>query len=597
MPKWRSSTTTSGRRCRTCSTASSGVDATATHVQALAARAGPGPRRGTGRCRRRSPHSGPCLQRCQAPRTPALQVAATLPSGTPARLPVGKARRCFRCGCESRGSSFSGMRGGLTVAEAADALGTSPQTVRALLRKGQLRGEQRPWGSRYVWEVSPEGLEEFLSQYGRLDGRRRSPAPPAAVEQPEEAAAPAPGRRRRRSCHRARTPSAQPPRTRTTTSRSSAPPPALCSCGPAAARRSSWWCSASRSCSSTQRRGPSRTPCGSTSSARPTVFRGLVAAKAELRAPGRSATSPCSSGSTSSSPAVAPGSSGDAAASWRSSRRRWSSASLFASAAAAHWQTYVLWRHRQTFGVVDPVHGKDVGFFVFSLPFEVLVSGAAALARRGGGRRRGARPPRSRDARPATAPRDVRGAGPPRRPRRRLPARGRLEAAARAVPARAAAARRRRQPVVRRRGLRRRPRPHAGPGDPRRRWPSSWRCVCVAAPFVARRRVRAGATGRLVGVPAAVAGRRWCGRRRWSWSRRSSSGSSSTPTRSSASSRTSSGRWWRPGRPGARPDRRSSRTSPTGGSPPRTSASVDRRLAHVADLGHLAARATGCGSW
>ncbi|MCW2764580.1 MAG: hypothetical protein JWO11_539 [Nocardioides sp.] len=49
--------------------------------------------------------------------------------------------------------------------------------------------------------------------------------------------------------------------------------------------------------------------------------------------------------------------------------------SLFASAAEGHWQTFLLWRHRQPFGVVDPIHGRDVGFFVFTLPFELLVSG------------------------------------------------------------------------------------------------------------------------------------------------------------------------------------------------------------------------------
>ena len=40
------------------------------------ARAGPAPSRGTARCRRRSPRSGPCLRACQARRRPALQVAA-----------------------------------------------------------------------------------------------------------------------------------------------------------------------------------------------------------------------------------------------------------------------------------------------------------------------------------------------------------------------------------------------------------------------------------------------------------------------------------------------------------------------------------------
>ncbi len=46
---------------------------------------------------------------------------------------------------------------------------------------------------------------------------------------------------------------------------------------------------------------------------------------------------------------------------------------LFASAADAHWPTYLLWRHRQPFGTVDPLSGRDAGFFVFSLPFYLEV--------------------------------------------------------------------------------------------------------------------------------------------------------------------------------------------------------------------------------
>jgi uncharacterized membrane protein (UPF0182 family) len=49
-------------------------------------------------------------------------------------------------------------------------------------------------------------------------------------------------------------------------------------------------------------------------------------------------------------------------------------ASYFASSAAGHWETFLLWWHRQSFGVRDPVHGRDVGFFIFSLPFERAVS-------------------------------------------------------------------------------------------------------------------------------------------------------------------------------------------------------------------------------
>ena len=68
---------------------------------------------------------------------------------------------------------LSQMADDLTVEDAADALGTTPQTVRTLLRKGELRGRKQPWGSRFVWVPSRKGVAEFLSQYGRLDGRRR----------------------------------------------------------------------------------------------------------------------------------------------------------------------------------------------------------------------------------------------------------------------------------------------------------------------------------------------------------------------------------------------------------------------------------------
>ncbi len=259
------------------------------------------------------------------------------------------------------------MRGGLTVAEAAAALGTSPQTVRALLRKGQLRGEQRPWGSRYVWEVTPDGLEEFLSQYGRLDGRRRSPAP-ALVVAPPEAAAPEPepatdvpppeapaeepvdDLEEHRSAGR---PLLLRPRGRATAVLVVLGLPLLLVYGAVRTVPDALWF---------DELGQGAT------------FRGLVAAKAELHAlvggvvagfiwvnlylAGRDT--------------------------WLARRRSGVLAlvaaslvvaSIFASSAAVHWQTYVLWRHRQTFGVVDPVHGRDLGFFVFTLPFEVVVSG------------------------------------------------------------------------------------------------------------------------------------------------------------------------------------------------------------------------------
>src|SRR3954453_9206049 len=61
----------------------------------------------------------------------------------------------------------------LTVDEAAAALGTSPQTVRKLLRDGELSGRKQAWGSRFVWFPSRKGVDEFLSENGRLEGRRR----------------------------------------------------------------------------------------------------------------------------------------------------------------------------------------------------------------------------------------------------------------------------------------------------------------------------------------------------------------------------------------------------------------------------------------
>ncbi len=43
---------------------------------------------------------------------------------------------------------------------------------------------------------------------------------------------------------------------------------------------------------------------------------------------------------------------------------------LFAGASATgQWRSFSLWRHSQEFGTQDPYFNKDVGFYVFSLPF------------------------------------------------------------------------------------------------------------------------------------------------------------------------------------------------------------------------------------
>ena len=77
------------------------------------------------------------------------------------------------------------------MAEAADALGTSPQTVRRLLRNGELRGRRQPWGDRFVWVPSREGVSEFLSHQGRLDGRRRKRPATAELRRAPDITSPA----------------------------------------------------------------------------------------------------------------------------------------------------------------------------------------------------------------------------------------------------------------------------------------------------------------------------------------------------------------------------------------------------------------------
>lgn len=54
-------------------------------------------------------------------------------------------------------------------------------------------------------------------------------------------------------------------------------------------------------------------------------------------------------------------------------------AALAGIAQAASWETYLLWWHGGAFGEVDPVFGRDVGFFVFALPaFKGIVGAATA---------------------------------------------------------------------------------------------------------------------------------------------------------------------------------------------------------------------------
>jgi uncharacterized protein len=288
----------------------------------------------------------------------------------------------------------------LTVDEAASALGTTPQTVRTLLRQGELRGRKQPWGSRFIWIPSRKGVDEFLSQNGRLDGRRRRhPGSVATLDEPAEAATFA-------------TPVQAPPIDSAGTPSRDLPPapgaPGGATPPPQDPDRYEPW-----------RVAHDSRPFFLRARGRATVFLVVVGvplllayvaayfftdalwfkelgqlsvlghtveAKAELYviAGGTAAFVIGANLAVAVSRANIAWTRGATLAVAAVSVV---AGSYFASAASGHYQTFLLWRHRQTFGVTDPLHGKDVGFFVFTLPFEraavhylFLLAAAAAVA-------------------------------------------------------------------------------------------------------------------------------------------------------------------------------------------------------------------------
>ncbi|HEX6507981.1 MAG TPA: UPF0182 family protein, partial [Chloroflexota bacterium] len=46
-------------------------------------------------------------------------------------------------------------------------------------------------------------------------------------------------------------------------------------------------------------------------------------------------------------------------------------------ALAGGWQTYLLAQHSQNFGITDPVHHRDIGFYVFTMPWRETLAGFA----------------------------------------------------------------------------------------------------------------------------------------------------------------------------------------------------------------------------
>jgi uncharacterized protein len=292
------------------------------------------------------------------------------------------------------------MQDDLTVAEAADTLGTSPQTVRALLRKGELQGRKQAWGGRFVWVPSRKGVDEFLSQNGRLDGRRRRhPGSDAGKVETVGAGT------------SATTVRAPPVDSASAPAHHLPPPPGAP--GPVEPPPQDPYLY------DPERVAPASAPFFLRVRGRATlflvvvgvplllayvaahfladalwfedlgqlsVFGHTVAAKAELYAVagGTAAVVIGANLATAVSRANIVWTRG---ATFAVAAVSVVVGSYFAAAASGHWQTFMLWQHRQTFGVTDPLHGKDVGFFVFTLPFEravvhylFLLAAAAAVA-------------------------------------------------------------------------------------------------------------------------------------------------------------------------------------------------------------------------
>ena len=275
------------------------------------------------------------------------------------------------------------MSDDLTVTEAAEALGTSAQTVRALLRKGELRGRRQAWGTRYVWVPSQKGVDEFLSQHGRLDGRRRRRRPSVArpagngrdvstagsVDAPgitetldaPTITAPRAPRRPRPEPYRYigvdTPPDSRPfflrPRGRATVVVVVLGVPLLLAYVAAGILPDALWFDELGQLDVFRRMLAARIEFHLLGTAAVALIVGLNL-KVALRGTGIATTPAGALGLTAVSLFTG---------------------SMFASSAEAHWQTFLLWWHRQPFGVVDPIHGKDIGFYVFSLPFELLVNG------------------------------------------------------------------------------------------------------------------------------------------------------------------------------------------------------------------------------
>lgn len=67
------------------------------------------------------------------------------------------------------------MEDGISTADAATRLGTTPPTVRRLLENGDLEGQRVPRGNRFSWSISRKSVDSYLAEHGKFPGTRSGP--------------------------------------------------------------------------------------------------------------------------------------------------------------------------------------------------------------------------------------------------------------------------------------------------------------------------------------------------------------------------------------------------------------------------------------
>lgn len=247
------------------------------------------------------------------------------------------------------------------MAEAAEVLGTSPQTVRTLLRKGELRGHKRAWGAREVWVVDEDSVVAFLEEFGRLDGGRRrppkSPPPPVQTSAPPS---PEPGSGADESHDLGWEDLSEPvevpasgsgplllrPRVRAAAVLVALGIPVLATYVSARVVPTSLWYA---------------------ELGQQEMFRSLVAQRLGIHLVVLAVASAVI-GVNLAAAFTGSATPRSAGRSFATSTVTLVVANLFAVRAEGHWQLVALWRHRRPVGFADPVHGQDVSFFLFTLP-------------------------------------------------------------------------------------------------------------------------------------------------------------------------------------------------------------------------------------